>query len=218
MARTITVKGIGSVSTTPDYVVISMDLETKDRDYEATLQLAATALGYLNATLEEYGFEKKSVKTTDFRVRADYERVKDYNGNYRDQFVGYICTHRLKLAFNLDTKRIALALSAISKCLASPKLSISFTVKDPSAVKKELLRAAAINAREKVEVLCEASGVKLGELISIDYNWSEIDIYSHTAYDAMPGRCEMASSLANIEIEPDDIDCSDTAIFVWEIK
>ena len=35
MARTITVKGVGSVSTTPDYVVISMDLETKDRDYEA---------------------------------------------------------------------------------------------------------------------------------------------------------------------------------------
>ena len=34
MPRTITVKGIGKVSATPDYVVLSMGLESQDMDYE----------------------------------------------------------------------------------------------------------------------------------------------------------------------------------------
>lgn len=34
MARTITVKGIGKVSAKPDYVVFSMTLESKHKDYD----------------------------------------------------------------------------------------------------------------------------------------------------------------------------------------
>ena len=34
MARTITVKGIGKASAKPDYVVFSMTLESKHKDYD----------------------------------------------------------------------------------------------------------------------------------------------------------------------------------------
>ena len=49
-----------------------------------------------------------------------------------------------------------------------------------------------------------------------DYNWGELDIYSHTRYDC----CEDAMPLMakSIDIDPDDIDVSDTATFIWEIK
>lgn len=219
MPRTITVKGVGRVSTAPDYVVISMSLEAKDNDYDATMELAAKKIEQLNTALEEIGFEKKSVKTTSFNVRTDYERVKDGNGNYKSVFNGYVCSHRLKVEFDFDTKRLAQTLYAISRCLAEPELSISFTVKDPTAVNTELLKSATVNAKEKAEILCEASNVKLGSLLSIDYNWGELNIISRTDYDleekcmAMP-----CSGLADIDIEPDDIDVSDTATFVWEIN
>ena len=219
MQRTITVKGIGNVSAAPDYVVISMSLEAQSMNYDETLELAAKKIEYLNSSLVEIGFEKKSVKTTNFNVRTDYDRVKDNNGNYKSVFSGYICNHRLKVEFDFDTRRLAQTLYAISKCLASPELSISFTVKNPTAVNSELLRSATINAKEKARILCEASGVELGELLSIDYNWGELNIVSHTDYMleekclAMP-----SSSLADIDIEPDDIDVRDTATFIWEIK
>ena len=171
MQRTITVKGIGNVSAAPNYVVISMSLEAQSMNYDETLELAAKKIEYLNSSLVEIGFEKKSVKTTNFNVRTDYDRVKDNNGNYKSIFSGYICNHRLKVEFDFDTRRLAQTLYAISKCLASPELSISFTVKDPTAVNSELLRSATINAKEKAKILCEASGVELGELLSIDYNW-----------------------------------------------
>lgn len=219
MQRTITVKGIGNVSTAPDYVVISMSLEAQSMNYDETLELAAEKIEYLNSSLEEIGFEKKSVKTTNFNVRTDYDRVKDNDGNYKSVFSGYVCNHRLKVEFDFDTRRLAHTLYAISKCLASPELSISFTVKDPTAVNSELLRSATINAKEKAKILCEASGVELSELLSIDYNWGELNIVSHTDY-MLEEKCLTmpSSSLADIDIEPDDIDVRDTATFIWEIK
>ncbi len=63
MIRTITVKGIGSVTTAPDYVVISISLESHEMDYEATMGLIAKKIEQLNVSLEEIGFEKKSIKT-----------------------------------------------------------------------------------------------------------------------------------------------------------
>ena len=219
MPRTITVKGMGRVTTAPDYVVISMSLTAQENDYEETMELAAKKIEQLNASLEEIGFEKKTVKTTNFNVRTDYERVKDRNGNYKSVFNGYICSHRLKVEFDFDTKRLAQTLYAISRCLAQPELSISFTVKDPSAVNKELLKSATINAKEKAQILCEASGVELGQLLTIDYNWGELNIVSHTDY-MLEEKCMAmpVGGLADIDIEPDDIDVSDTATFVWEIK
>lgn len=219
MPRTITVKGMGRVTTAPDYVVISMSLEAHEKNYEATMGLAANKIEQLNASLTEIGFEKKSVKTTNFNVRTDYDRVKDRNGNYTSVFNGYICTHRLKVEFDFDTKRLAQTLYAISRCLANPELSISFTVKDPSAVNTELLKSATINAKEKAQILCEASGVELGQLLTIDYNWGELNVVSRTDY-MLEEKCMAmpVGSLADIDIEPDDIDVSDTATFVWEIK
>lgn len=219
MPRTITVKGMGNVKTAPDYVVVSMNLETQAMEYEETMERAAQQIDYLNTSLEAVGFEKKSVKTTNFNVRTDYESVKDKNGNYKSVFNGYVCSHRLKVEFDFDTKRLAQTLSAISKCLAKPELSIAFTVKDPSAINKELLRSATINAREKAEVLCEASDVELGDLLTIDYNWGELNIVSRTDYMLEERVMSMPmKAMADMDIEPDDIDVSDTATFVWEIK
>ena len=73
MSRTITVKGVGRVSTPPDYIVISMSLEAQDTNYEKAMEQAALQIDYLNKALESVGFKKKSVKTVNFNVRTDYE-------------------------------------------------------------------------------------------------------------------------------------------------
>ena len=40
MARTITVKGIGKASAKPDYVVLSMTLESNHMDYDKAMDLS----------------------------------------------------------------------------------------------------------------------------------------------------------------------------------
>lgn len=214
--RTITVKGIGAVSVKPDLIVLRLSMETAEYEYDAAMKAAAEKIDFLNKALEAAGFEKKSAKTADFRVRADYERLNDGKGNYTSVFMGYKCRHELKIEFDFDTKRLAKALSEISKCIAKPEISIDFTVKDSSAVSGELLKAAVKNAREKAEILCAASGAKLGELLSIDYNWGELHLYSETDYD-VEGKCMMLGAADDMDIEPEEIKARDTATFAWEI-
>lgn len=214
--RTITVKGIGAVSVKPDLIVLRLSMETAEYEYDAAMKAAAEKIDFLNKALEAAGFEKKSAKTADFRVRADYDRLNDGKGNYTSVFMGYKCRHELKIEFDFDTKRLAKALSEISKCIAKPEISIDFTVKDSSAVSGELLKAAAKNAREKAEILCAASGAKLGELLSIDYNWGELHLYSATDYD-VEGKCMMPGAADDMDIEPEEIKARDTATFAWEI-
>lgn len=214
--RTITVKGIGAVSVKPDLIVLRLSMDTAEYEYDAAMKAAAEKIDFLNKALEAAGFEKKSAKTADFRVRADYDRRNDGKGNYTSVFMGYKCRHELKIEFDFDTKRLAKALSEISKCIAKPEISIDFTVKDSSAVSGELLKAAAKNAREKAEILCAASGAKLGELLSIDYNWGELHLYSATDYD-VEGKCMMLGAADDMDIEPEEIKARDTATFAWEI-
>lgn len=214
--RTITVKGIGAVSVKPDLIVLRLSMETAEYEYDAAMKAAAEKIDFLNKALEAAGFEKKSAKTADFRVRADYDRLNDGKGNYTSVFMGYKCRHELKIEFDFDTKRLAKALSEISKCIAKPEISIDFTVKDSSAVSGELLKAAAKNAREKAEILCAASGAKLGELLSIDYNRVELHLYSATDYD-VEGKCMMPGAADDMDIEPEEIRARDTATFAWEI-
>lgn len=214
--RTITVKGIGAVSVKPDLIVLRLSMETAEYEYDAAMKAAAEKIDFLNKALEAAGFEKKSAKTADFRVRADYDRLNDGKGNYTSVFMGYKCRHELKIEFDFDTKRLAKALSEISKCIAKPEISIDFTVKDSSAVSGELLKAAVKNAREKAEILCATSGAKLGELLSIDYNRGELHLYSATDYD-VEGKCMMLSAADDMDIEPEEIKARDTATFAWEI-
>jgi len=218
MERTITVKGTGKVSARPDYVVLTMHLQSRAMEYAKAMDAAALQIEQLQQSLKEAGFEKESVKTTNFNVRTDYDNVQRKNGTYARKFNGFVCEHHLKAEFDFDSDRLAQTLAAATECPAGPELNVAFTVKDTDAVKEELLRAAAENARRKAELLCEASGVKLGKLVTINYNWSEVELYSPARY-ALAKDCASARGLMRgVNIEPDTIDVQDTASFVWEIE
>ncbi len=216
MSKVITVKGVGRVSVRPDLVEISLSLYSRDEIYEAAMELAAKQIEGLNDALCAAGFEKKDLKTTDFDVDSVYRTVKDVAGNSTRVFDGYEVKHELKLSFDFDSQRLSTALSSIAGCMSNPDLSINFTVKDATAVKDAVLRSAAENAKRKAEILCEALGARLGELRNIDYSWRDINIYSHTRprYGAFMAAPRMAAP----DIEPDDIDASDSATFEWEIE
>lgn len=219
MTRTITVKGVGTATVKPDFVVLTLSVEAKNTDYNTAMQKAAYKIERMQAAIMGIGYEKSDLKTTNFDVRANYENQKDRNGNYKSVFVGYVCSYRLSLSFDFNNSRLSETLTTISTCEANPELRIAFTVKNPAEVSEALLRNATANAKKKAEILCSASGATLGELLTIDYNWGEINVISQTRYDVdecMPMMAMGASRMP--EIEPDDINANDTATFVWAIS
>lgn len=217
MNRTITVKGVGSVSAKPDYITLSLGIESKEKDYESSMQKAAERIELLEKAVLPLGFEKGCLKTTNFNVSTAYDSYRDKNGNYQRVFAGYVSNYRMKLSFDFDSKRLSQVLSAISSGGADPDLNVAFTVKDPTRISEELLTSAAENAKQKAEVLCKAAGATLGQLVTIDYNWGELNIISNTGYEMDEEIMPLMAKCAAPEIEPDDINVHDTATFVWEI-
>lgn len=220
MERRITIKGVGRATIKPDYVVLSLSIEVKEAKYANAVEKAAEKIDKLNSALEKAGFEAGSAKTANYNVKENYNMVRDRKNQMQRQFDGYICTHRLKIEFDYDMELLGKALSTITSSLAEPQLDISFTIKDKDAVNDELLSNAAKNARRKAEILCAAAGATLGKLITVDYNWSDINILSKADL-RMEDTCAMAlptAALPPIDIMPKDINVSDTATFIWEIE
>ena len=219
MERTITVKGLGKVSASPDLITISFDLEITEPKYEQTMETSGRLLAALRASISQTGLDGKDLKTTGFSVDTKYESYRDKNNNYQQRFIGYTCVHRLSLEFALDMKTLASVLSAIAECEAHPEFKIRFTVKDPAAVSEQLLAKAIKDAAKKAETLAKAANVKLGAVQRIDCNWEEIHLYSETDMDMKCCAPMLAESSApGIDIEPDDIDVSDSVIVVWTIE
>lgn len=216
MERTITVKGTGKVSSRPDLIVVQMDLLSTAPRYEETMTKAATAVSHLQKAVEKAGFETISLKTTDFSIDTKYESYKDEQGNYQSRFVGYVCKQNMKLEFALDTKRLSDVIGQISMSRAEPKLSIHFTMEDQDAIEDQLLLSAAENAKKRAGLLAKGAGAELGELLSIDYTWGEVHIISPTRM--LYEEDIVYSEMRMPEIEPDDINVSDTATFIWSLK
>ena len=216
MDRKITVKGTGQVSRKPDQVILDLMLESLDLSYQEAMNQAAVSVDQLKNTLKNAGFEPDQLKTTTFDVTTQYRSERDSRDNYIQIFEGYRISHGLQLEFVWEQERLTTVLSAVAQSRTNPHLDIRFSIKDRNAVIDEVLIQAAQNARSKALVLARASGVELGELIEIDYTWSDVHFYSNTTYMA---KQEMLMDRAMApSIEPQDISVSDSAEFIWEIK
>lgn len=218
MAKTITVKGVGKVSTRPDQILLTLNTEARDKEYEAAVEQASRQSEALTAAVKSAGFAQEELKTTRFNISTEYESVRDDQGNYRQVFCGYQCSQGFRLAFPLEMSRLGQVLSAIAASNTQPELHISFTVKDPTAIRAALLQSAAANARQSAEVLCAAAGTKLGQLLSIDYNWGEGNVISHTRLEAADCMSKLAAGCFSADMTPEDIENSDSATFIWEMQ
>lgn len=217
MANTIIVKGVGTIKTKPDYVIISLRLKGEDKEYVKAVNKANEKIELLKKAIKSVGFSDDDLKTLNFSARTVYKNVQKVTG-YVNVFDGYSVDYQLKLAFDFTQQKLSETLTAIANSGSDAEFSISFTVKNPEKIADELLISATENARRKAEVLAKASGKALGGLISIDYSWKDVNIVSHSNYAvaAAPGMLRGVEA-AVPEFTPDDIESQDSVTFVWEI-
>ncbi len=208
----IQIKGVGRVKRTPDTIVLSLGIEERNACYSDAVEGAAKQLKVMQGNLAAVGFQKEDLKTTDFTIGLDFKEMRDEDGNYSRQFYGYKVNQELKLTFPLDMGKLNKVMGVLAMCVVNPEVHIGFIISDENGVKKELLRTATQDALEKANILCEASNVKLGKLLSINYSWKEISFETEDKYEVFEAHG------AEFDMQPDDVKISDTVEFVWEIK
>ena len=213
--KQITVKGTGRATAKPDLITLSMTLTSEDLVYEKSISAANEALEKLRQTLVNEGFARDDMKTVNFSVNTIFENVKDRREEYKQVFRGYRVSHDLSLEFAFDSKRLGRVLAAIAASSAVPDFRIGFSIKDKEALSAQILQNAVANARLKAEIIAAAATLKLGDIISIDYSTSDVHFRSPTQFGLRAEKMSLMS--AEIDIQPNDVNVSETVTIIWEI-
>lgn len=220
MERRIKVTGTGKLAVKPDTFRLFLELTGIEHEYSEALDACADVTEELRDVFVRQGFQKDSLKTIHFDISSKYESYRDKHDDWKKRFVGYEYIHRFKIEFPLDNSRLGKILSAIGQSALSPEITIGYTIADPEGAKNELLAKAVSDSRRKAEILSAAAGVKIGTLVTIDYSWQELDVYASGTRggDGMPlaKACNFAAE--DMDIEPDDIDLTDSVTVIWSIS
>lgn len=220
MERTLRVTGKGKISVKPDLIQLQMTLEGIRDSYEETLQLSAEQTEQLRSCFATIGFAPSDIKTLNFTINTQYESYQDQDKSWKQRFVGYKYVHSMKLEFDADNERLGQVLYTLAHCSARPEFHIVYTVKDQEAAKNQLLGKAVQDAAGKAGILAEAAGVTLGELLTIDYSWGELDLTVRPMakrLEATRGMADNAVGSYALNIEPDNIEVTDTVTVVWSL-
>ena len=219
MPRTIRVTGKGTIHVKPDMTRLTIDLKGLEKEYDAVMRRSAEETRSLRDVLADLGFKAEDMKTLSFDVNTKYENYRDERDDWKSRFVGYEYEHRMKLEFPSDNALLGRVLYALAHAPVNPEFAISAFVRDPEPVRNELLGKAVADAVAKSGVLAKAANVTLGSILSIDYAWTRVD-FEVNVMDRCeePMACDCAADRYDVDIEPDDVDASDTVTVVWEIK
>lgn len=212
--RIIKVKGVGKASITPDQIKININIKSSNASYEKTIEIANKDLGNLRNALKNEGFEKKDIKTISFNINTKYENESTDFNNYKRKFMGYEVSHSLKIEFENDSDKLGRVLNGLAKLKTNPEFSIFYNLKDTTSFKNQMLKNAIADSKRKAEVIAEASGVRLGNIININYSLDEEEIYR----SPLSLQKSMSIMSESISIVPEDLESTDIVEIAWEIE
>ena len=211
--KVLKVKGVGKSHMSPDSIKINIDLRSSDLSYEKALELSNKDLEGIRKSLREEGFEKKDIKTNAFNVDTKYEN-ETTTFNSKRKFAGYKIIHSLNIEFDNDAEKLNKVLNALARSKSNPEFSIRYKLKDATEFKEEVLKDAISDSKRKALLIAQASGVKLGEILSINYNSDEGELFN----SPLSLQRNMSIMSESISIVAEDLELTDWVDITWKIE
>ena len=211
--RVLKVKGVGKSYASPDRIKINIDLRSSDLSYEKALELSNKDLEGIRKSLKEEGFEKKDIKTNAFNVDTKYEN-ETTGFNSKRKFAGYEIVHSLNIEFDNDGEKLSKVLNALARSKSNPEFSILYKLKDATEFKEEVLKDAISDSKRKALLIAQASGVKLGEVLSINYNSDEGELFN----SPLSLQRNMSLMSESLSIVAEDLELTDWVDITWKIE
>jgi len=156
--HTITVNGSGKSSTVPDEAQFCFDVEDHADTAGAASNANSAAMRNVIDALRRAGVADKDMQTVQVSVSPIYNDAGS-------KVIGYVATNSVCATTSVaDAGSVAdAALNAGADRVEGPNL----TKADSDKLYDDALRASVADARSRAEVLADAAGVKVGEVVSI---------------------------------------------------
>lgn len=172
--------------------------------------------------IAHFPFKDSELSLVDPKDIDEYKKITASQPNnmkpqeqYSSIFKAYGAT---LICIGMDIQKFNSVLRSIDICEARPLFDINFTLSNSQEARDEALRDAAINAHREAELITEAAGAHLGDLLKIDLT---DNCYS---FRSMGVNSVSTASSASLSIDttgtmqPDNITVEVSAEFIWEIK
>ena len=160
--QTITVNGSGETLVTADTAVVSVGVNVRKKDALEAQSAANEVIASIRAALAGAGLKEEDISTGYINLYAVYDYSKDV-----EEIVAYNANSSLAIKVT-DMGRVGEVIDLAFGAGANTLDGVSFSVADDTEARKESLKAAVADAKEKAAILAEAAGLGEIEILKIE--------------------------------------------------
>ena len=161
--RTMTVTGQGEALAAPDMAVVTIGVQTDGETAAAALRANSAAMGKTIDKLKAMDIAARDIQTSGLNVNPRYNYEKNRS---EPEVIGFRANNSVHVRLRDLDKAGAVIDEAVSSG-ANSLGGISFTFADPQPLYDDARRDAVADARARATLLADASGVKLGPILTI---------------------------------------------------
>jgi uncharacterized protein YggE len=164
VVRSISLSGHGEVRMAPDLAIVTVGVMNSAATARVALDANTKAMEGVMASLKEAAIEARDIQTANFSVNPRY----DYGQNNAQppKVIGYDVSNNVTITVRrLDS--LGAILDQVVSSGSNQINGVMFQVEKPEAATDEARKLAVADAMRKAQVYTAASGVALGQIMSL---------------------------------------------------
>lgn len=164
---TLSVEGTGEANAAPDQATVAIGITTHAADAAKAQNDNAWTAAQIQKAIAALGIDAKDIQTQNYSFRPTYRteenRRGEINGYTVDNTV-LVCVRDIKLTGKVVDAALSHGANEIS--------SLSFTASDARALRKEALKNAIADARDKADIIAQGLGKRIVGIQTVSENTS----------------------------------------------
>lgn len=202
------VNGTGQVDVAPDMATITLGVVTEAPAADEAMAANSRALAEVVQRLSQAGIAARDIQTSSFSVSPQWTQPEDRER--APAIVGYRVQNMVTARVR-DLERLGSILDSVVQGGANQLAGLSLGLADPQEAMDEARRRAVADAIRRAQILAEASGVKLGPIVSISEAGAGMPQPMFKAEAAFAGRA------MDVPIAAGDLTVEATVSMAWQI-
>jgi len=219
--HSIAVAGDAELLLPPDYAKIELGVVTQAPLVGDALAENSSRMARVIDAMRALGIRDKDIRTSTFLIQPRYEKTapNDYDTQQFRTITGYYISNKVTVTVR-DLSNVAKIIDESVKAGANASGNVSFEIDSLTARLDEARRKAIETAHHKALILTEASGVKLGQVISITDNQANMS-YNNEArgyYGETTETVVVTASRMPTPIEPGLVSITSRVTVVYAVR
>lgn len=164
------VSGTGTVAQAPDLATITLGVEFDEPTAGAALARMREGSAAVFASLARFEIAPRDLQTSQLQVQPRWERYKIRSSGAEGQKISSYLASNLLTVRVRDLSQLGEILDAVADGGANRFHDLSFGFAEPGPLMDQARQAAMKDALRKAQIMAEATGVKLGRVLTMNEN------------------------------------------------